>query len=234
MEKNRKREIRQMRKILNEITGMAEEEAFPGGIATVVKRYNAILRHLESHAVLPAGLFQTLSEEEEPSYDEIGVECRLLNGYLQEDEEDESPNSEANFGPVIALAPFLEKDDLKKLVRMHLSGKGFEETESELKENRSKTPDLKILAGLAPHMPKQELTALVTACLARSDDFDPKLLLALAPHMDKQELGRLLKEHLPEWFAGKNQSETPPEPPARGTELTPAFPRTETWEVQEN
>ena len=83
-------------------------------------------------------------------------------------------------------------------------------------------------------MPKQELSALVAACLARSEDFDPKLLLALAPHMDKQELGRLMKEHLPEWFAGKNQPETPPEPPARGTELTPAFPRTEAWEVQEH
>ena len=233
MDKNRKREIRQMRKILNEITGMAEEEAFPRGIATVVKRYNAILRHLESHAVVPAGLFQTLSEEEEPSYDEIGVECRLLNGYLEEDDEDESPNSEANFGPVIALAPFLEKDDLKKLVRMHLSGKGYEESDFEVKESRSKAPDLKILVGLAPHMPKQELTELVTACLARRDDFDPKLLLALAPHMDGQELGRLLKEHLPEWFAGKNQPESPPSPPPPGTDLAPAFHRTETWEVQE-
>ena len=231
MEKTTRREIRRMSNSLNKITEMAEEQAFPGGIETVAKHYNAILRHLEENQIVPGGLFESLREND-TSYDEIGVQCRLLSGYLEEDEEDEAPNSSANFEPVIALAPFLERDDLKKLVRMHLSGRGFDETEAEQKESNLKTPDLKLLVGLAPHMPKKELTELVTACLARRADFDPKLLLALAPHMDKEELGRLLREHLPQWFSGNHEPEPPSPPPVPGTELTPAFHRHETWEAQ--
>ncbi len=222
-----------MNNSLHKITEMAEDQAFPGGIETVAKHYNAILRHLEENQMVPGGLFESLHEND-ISYDEIGVQCRLLSGYLEEDEEDEDEVHKGgpNFEPVIALAPFLERDDLKKLVRMHLSGKGFEETEAEQKESRLKTPDLKMLAGLAPHMPKKELTELVTACLARRADFDPKLLLALAPHMDKEELGRLLREHLPQWFSGNSEPEPPSPPPAPGTELTPAFRHHETWEAQ--
>ena len=234
MGRNKRSEVRKIIRILREITELAEEGAFPGGIQTSIKRYNAILRHLEGESeVLPVGLFLPLSEQEGAvTFDHLGVECRLLIGYLEEDSKDEEENRDTgkiDFGPVIALAPFLERSDLKRLVKMHLSGKNYDEADTEEEEGRSHAPDLKLLVGLAPHMEKKELTELVAASLARRDKFDPKLILALAPHMDSGDLGRLLKEFLPEWFNSKEAVEQNARA-SFGMDLTPSYSPREPWD----
>src|SRR5689334_6898452 len=114
--------------MLDEIFSLAEDDELRDGIINAVRRYNSIIRHLESSEILPAGLFQLLSEGEgSVSFQQLAVECRMLSGYLDEvtEEEEEESQGKPDFSPVIALAPFLDQSDLKALVHAHLSGKGF-------------------------------------------------------------------------------------------------------------
>ena len=237
MKRSKRSEMRKICNILSQIIEMAEEGAFPGGLTTSVKRYNSILRHLEESEILPNGLFISLPEQEGAvTQDQIGVDCRMLVGYLEDEDDDGEGESsgKVDFGPVIALAPFLEKGELKKILRMHLTGHDYHETEEEEEDQPTKTPDLKLLVSLAPHMGKRELGELVAACLERREKFDPKLIVALAPHMDREELSRLLKKHLPDWFGAKNSEGEEPTPASFGTDLTPAFPKHEPWNIKES
>src|SRR5438067_11249804 len=119
MEKSKKREIKRIRHMLDEIVSLAEEDELRDGIPNAVKRYNSIVRHLESSEIVPPGLFQLLSEGEgSVNFHQVGVECRMLSGYLDEvtEEEEEESHGKPDFSPVIALAPFLDQSDLKALV----------------------------------------------------------------------------------------------------------------------
>lgn len=221
MDKGTKKEIKRMRQILHQIVSMAEEENMEGGLGNAVKRYNAIVRHLETASVLPPGLFQPLNEEPGAvTFDQAGVESRMLSGYLEEviDEEEEDSSGKPDFGPVIALAPFLDQHDLKALVHSHLSGRGFVEPQPPPNSGGAQ-PTLEALVGLAPHMDEKDLAQMVETCLAREPLTDPRLMMALAPHLDQKDLGRIMRQHLPNWFASRGQ-EVPPAPPA------PAAPQT--------
>ena len=213
MEKIKKKEIKRIRHILDEIVSIAEDDELGDGLISAVRRYNSIIRHLESTEVLPPGLFQLLSEGEGSiNFHQVAVESRMLSGYLEEivDEEEEA-SGKPDFGPVIALAPFLDQSDLKALVHSHLSGRGFAQRDQEKQSARPGPPDLRALAGLAPHLSQRDLAEMVEACLAREPLSDPHLLLALAPHLDSKDLGRLLRHYVPGWFdrAGP-ASEGPP------------------------
>jgi len=233
MEKSKRKEIKRIRHILDEIVSLAEDDELPGGLLNAVKRYNAIVRHLETKELLPSGLFQAVSEQEGAvSFHQIGVESRMLSGYLEEiieEEEEEEAPSKPDFGPVIALAPFLEHGDLKALIHSHLSGRGFSnESRARTSADPQAPPSLEDLVALAPHVSKKDLAEMVEACLAREPVVDPNLLVALAPHMDKQDLGRVMRQYSPAWFSGRRSDGQPtgtppgtPEPPANPWQESP-------------
>ena len=216
MEKSKKREVKRIRQMLSEIVSLAEDEEMEGGLPNAVRRYNATVRHLEGEQVLPAGLFQLLDVgSTSVTFHQVGVESRILSGYLEEvvdEEEDESPQK-TDFSPVIALAPFLEQSDLKALIQSHLSGKGFAEPRATRAESDG-PPTLEALVSLAPHLSKKDLGDMLEACLARTPGADPNLIVSLAPHMDRQDLGRLLRQHVPGWFNPARQDGMGSQPPS--------------------
>jgi hypothetical protein len=208
MEKSRKREIKRIRHVLDEIVSLAEDDELEGGVVNAVRRFNAIVRHLEGAEILPSGLFQLLAEQDGAvGFQQVAVECRMLSGYLEEvvDEEEES-TGKPDFSPVIALAPFLDQSDLKALIQSHLSGRGFAEPRASDSTAQGR-PSLQTLVGLAPHMPKKDLAEMVEACLAREPLTDPHLLVALAPHLDRQDLGRIMRRYAPAWFDPSGQGD---------------------------
>lgn len=223
MDKTNKREIRRIRHVLDEIVSMADDEEMQGGVGSVVKRYNAVVRHLETTGALPAGLFQLLDEGSATMH-QAAVESRMLSSYLEEIiEEEEETSGKPDFSPVIALAPFLDQGDLKALIHSHLSGRGFTETLEDSKDARQGPPDLKSLVALAPHLSEEDLSVLLESCLEREPVINPKWIVALAPHLNQQDLGRILRKYAPNWFGAKESGEPsqPPEPP--GTHIATIF-----------
>lgn len=198
---------------------LAEDDELQGGLPNAVRRFNSIVRHLENSEILPRGLFQLLQEEEGAlTFHQVGVESRMLSGYLEEiiDEEEEA-HGKPDFGPVIALAPFLDQSDLKALIQSHLSGRGFAAPAVPEAEAGQNGPSLKSLVGLAPHMNGKDLGELVEACLAREPLTDASVLVALAPHMDSNDLGRLIRQNAPQWFNARAAQN-----PAPGGDMGPA------------
>jgi hypothetical protein len=227
MEKSKKREVKRIRHTLDEIVSLAEDDELQAGLPNAVRRYNAIVRHLEVSEILPPGLFQQLSEESrEVSIAQVAVESRMLSGYLEDIEEEEEANSgKPDFSPVIALAPFLDQSDLKTLIQSHLSGRGFAEPQPAANADGEGPPSLKTIVGLAPHVHKKDLSEMVEACLAREPLTEPNLLLGLAPHLDRQDFGRLLREYMPHWFGGKPAPSRSAEPEPSVDPPAPTFDR---------
>ncbi|HLJ55521.1 MAG TPA: hypothetical protein VKT77_10830 [Chthonomonadaceae bacterium] len=212
MDKINRREIKRMRHILDQIVSMAEDKELEGGLASTVRRYNAIVQHLEATESLPTGLFQRLDEREGAvSYDQVGAESRMLSAYLEDVIDEEEESGRPDFGPVIALAPFLEHGDLKALIHSHLSGRGFQEKE---RADSGAGPTLASLVALAPHVSKRDLAEMVEACLAKDPDVDPAALTALAPHLDRDSLSQMLRKHAPGWFTPAPPAPPAPQPPA--------------------
>ncbi len=211
---SKKNEIRRMRTLLQKMAEMAEHAeqtgSFESATHNYVRRYNAIVEHLEDNDVVPEDLFPKL--EEETDFGQMGAEAKLLADYL-DDILEESPKAsnrnetKPDLGLMVALAPFLESRELSKIVSQHFTGPGGAGA-NEGGES-AQGPDLKTIASLAPHVDRMTLAEMVRACLAREPLRDPHLLLSLAPHMDRHEFSRLLREYLPNWFGG--QAPAPPE-----------------------
>lgn len=81
--------MKQAKRLLCAITDLARESSMTGslvkGTRAAVRQYNGLLRHLSETGAVPAGLF-TLLDEDEDSFDELGVACALLNAYIEEDD----------------------------------------------------------------------------------------------------------------------------------------------------
>jgi hypothetical protein len=158
MSEKQKREIRRLRRLLQEMASISEDGEFKEGIASLVKRYNGIVAHLEQSGRLPLGLFHPLTEGES-GFDQIGVESRLLAGYLEdledeenEDEEEEEETSRRkqkkfDLDMLVGLAPFTPQSELRKLVS------------AALKDRRNMNPDLVI--SLAPFLGSEEVGRIV-------------------------------------------------------------------------
>ncbi len=88
--------MKQARRLLHALSDLARESSLTGslqkGAKVAVRQYNGLLDHLsetsgipgETSAV-PEGLFTHLDEDED-SFDELGVACVLLNAYIDEDD----------------------------------------------------------------------------------------------------------------------------------------------------
>ena len=83
-------DVRKIRKLLRETTRLAERASMTGslqgGCRIAIRQYNAIRDHLQDANVIPDGLFQEL-DEDEATFDELGVVSGLLDSFLEEDEE---------------------------------------------------------------------------------------------------------------------------------------------------
>ena len=85
--------IRKIRRLLHETKKIAENASLTGslvgGSKIAVRQYNAIRNHLQEIRAIPEDLFQEL-DEEETNFDELGVTVAMLDGYLEEDDDDQS------------------------------------------------------------------------------------------------------------------------------------------------
>ena len=98
--------VRKIRRLLHETKKIAENASLTGslngGAKIAVRQYNAIRNHLQDMGVIPDELFQEL-DEDDTNFDELGVTVAMLDGYLEEDEDDsggdpESEDSERRSG----------------------------------------------------------------------------------------------------------------------------------------
>jgi hypothetical protein len=230
MSEQKRREIKRFRRLLQEIAAFAEEEEMEEGLPNAVKRYNAIIRHLEEREILPPSLFPMLNEER-TRFGEIGAECRMLAGYLEEleeeeeEEEEESSGKKFDFGHIVALAPFLGQSELKKMVkkRMRFRGEG-DDSEDDSDGERPSGLNMHMLVGLAPHLSSDDLADLVRTCLANTRTIDPGIVIALAPHMNSKDLGKIIREHLPQWFNEPNKERSKSAPNAPDAPSAPEAP----------
>ena len=83
-------EIRRIRRLLRETVKLAEHASLTGSLEKggriAIRQYNHIRQHLQEIGAIPEELFQEL-DEDETSFDELGIVCGMLEGYLEEDEE---------------------------------------------------------------------------------------------------------------------------------------------------
>lgn len=154
-------QLEAVRRMLRELSDMCENAsltgALAGGAAHATARYNRMLETLEDEDVVPHGMFSKL-DEQSTGFGQLAVDCRLLLASLREDEEPEEGRRSGRkgrgggLGALIALAPFLDKDDLEKLVRERVTEAG------PINDG--------ILIGLAPFLNKGMLREIVNKRVA--------------------------------------------------------------------
>src|SRR5689334_18584129 len=83
-------DMRRIRRLLRETTRLAERASMTGSLQgggrIAIRQYNAIRNHLQEIGAIPEDLFQEL-DEDEATFDELGVVTGMLDGYLEEDGE---------------------------------------------------------------------------------------------------------------------------------------------------
>jgi hypothetical protein len=115
------KEIKRMIRLLESTAKIAQDASLTGmlrqGQKASVRQYNAILKRLMGTEEIPAELFPPL--EEDASFDEVGVACKQLVAYLQEEEEPAKARSREQFRvgdmPIINIGGDLK--DLGELFR---------------------------------------------------------------------------------------------------------------------
>jgi hypothetical protein len=83
-------DIRRIRRLLSETTRIAERASMTGSLQgggkIAIRQYNAIRNHLQDIGAIPDELFQEL-DEDEATFDELGVMTGMLDRYLEDEEE---------------------------------------------------------------------------------------------------------------------------------------------------
>lgn len=115
------RHLNAVRRVLAEVAQVAEHGSltgsYRGGARAAAQAYNGALAALSAKGLVPEGMFESL-DLDHADFGHIGVQARLLLAVVEEPEE-EAP-AEEGLGSVIALAPFLNSQDLAQLVRERL------------------------------------------------------------------------------------------------------------------
>jgi hypothetical protein len=147
MKENSYNEIASYQSLLREIADICESASltgvFAGGAGRVLQRYNAILEKLVSSGALPPGLFLSLPEGAD--FGDIGVEARMLSGYLRKEKKNLHGNGDPSV--LIRLAPFVGKEDLALLIR---------------EQREQGTPlDMDTITHLAPFLNSEDLGQLI-------------------------------------------------------------------------
>jgi len=115
------KEIKRMIRLLESTAKIAQDASMTGmleqGQKASIRQYNAILDRLKETEEIPDVLFPPL--EEDASFDEVGVACKQLVAYLQEEEEPAKARSREQFRvgdmPIINIGGDLK--DLGELIR---------------------------------------------------------------------------------------------------------------------
>lgn len=144
------------RRILAELSQMAEHASLTGGLQggqrSAVQAYNGALETLRGQGIVPEGMFEPL-QAEEASYGTLAVQARLLlailpdEGREQRRRRDRRDSDDEGLGAVVALAPFLDSEDLAQMVRERI--------------NEAAEVSDGILTALAPFLDSGDLGQLV-------------------------------------------------------------------------
>ena len=205
-------EIRRLRRLVREIGELAQHASLTGslqgGASSAARRYNTIIQRLEELGAVSPGLFQPLAADEAANFDEIGVESKLVAGYLEEEEEEERAGKGQHGGPNVIIGSLNgmqsleELKDLGRIIRENLPEwmreKARERHEGEREEPRAET------AGRAASLSEVESRlAEVGARLQavaeqlRRDSLTSEERADLAEQLSRlgQEQARLAREH---------------------------------------
>ncbi len=115
--------MKQAKRLLHALSDLARESSLTGslkkGARAGVRQYNGLLNHLSETGAVPEGLFTDLDEDED-SFDELGVACVLLNAYLDDDALPPMPPAPPNMVPRADSEELRELRELRDLLRERL------------------------------------------------------------------------------------------------------------------
>lgn len=138
------------RRLLGEIADLCDHASLTGSLESgerrTADRYNAVLKSLVAANMVPTGLFSELPANS--NYGEIGVESRMLGGFLGSPDKDRMKDrSSRDPSILVRLAPFIGQEELHRLVQEQAS---------------QGTPlDLHLMTALAPFLGQEYLSKLV-------------------------------------------------------------------------
>ena len=111
-------EIRRIRRLLRETVRLAEHASLTGSLdkggKIAIRQYNHIREHLQDIGAIPDSLFQEL-DEDEATFDELGIVCGMLEGYLVEDEETPEAGGKSSPKVQVGMVGMKELEDLKEI-----------------------------------------------------------------------------------------------------------------------
>ena len=111
-------EIRRIRRLLRETVRLAEHASLTGsldkGSRIAIRQYNHIREHLQDIGAIPEDLFQDL-DEDEATFDELGIVCGMLEGYLVEDEEVPNDGGKGSARVQVGMVGLKELEDLREI-----------------------------------------------------------------------------------------------------------------------
>lgn len=121
-------DINEIVSILKELGRIAEHAsltgAFEDGGPSLARKYNAILKMVESKDFAMKGVFSPVGES--ASMAEVGIEAKLLASSLESRNKKEGSSAAADPSLLVRLAPFVESEDLSDLIRRQIqSGTSF-------------------------------------------------------------------------------------------------------------
>ncbi len=111
-------EIRRIRRLLRETVKLAEHASLTGSLdkggRIAIRQYNHIREHLQEIGAIPEDLFQNL-DEDDSTFDELGIVCGMLEGYLVEDEEILNEGGKGSTKVQVGMVGLKELEDLKEI-----------------------------------------------------------------------------------------------------------------------
>ena len=138
------------RRILAELAEMTEHasltQGLRGGEKAAAQAYNRVLASFSRTGAVAEGMFEPL-DPEGTDFGTLAVQCRLLLAVVSGDRKREKDRPNERLDGVIALAPFLDSDDLGRMVMERLGESGT-------------IPD-GLLVGLAPFLESGMLGQIV-------------------------------------------------------------------------
>ena len=109
--------VRRLRRLLREMFKLAEYASMTGALAEgaveLAGRYNAILQRLTALEIPTDGMFPPLPED--ASIDRIGIACKLLSGYLDEEDNSNEDAQGSHSGPRVIIGNMHGMEELEKL-----------------------------------------------------------------------------------------------------------------------
>ncbi|MHB8635342.1 MAG: hypothetical protein ACYC96_02600 [Fimbriimonadaceae bacterium] len=156
---NQELDTRAFKRLLNEIADLCEHASLTGSMASgasrTAERYNAVLKTLTDADSIPAGLFSPVSEGAD--FGEIGVEARMLAGYVCSDPKHKGDNGGGDgVSVIVRLAPFIGQAELGQLVRQQA--------------RNGAALDINTITALAPFLAQEQLSEIVRETMLHSDE----------------------------------------------------------------